>query len=254
MSEITVTPLYADWSFWAVLIAFVAVVLSQIPPVHLMLKRAKLDVELHSRVNLTHMVGNPNIRAHLIINNIGGRVIKVKTITVKIKRDSIDVGNYQSQTYWQDPNDSDSVLFTQFLIKPSNEWTHVVNFVNYFDRENEKKFRLLEAQLKADIFEQRASFTDKEQIANAKQELVDPLIKLFDKNFIWLPGQYTIELQVETNFKRANITKKYRFTLVESDSEELTKYTEDYKTGEGILYSVTNLGIYVQITGINVNE
>lgn len=255
MSEIPVTPLYANWSFWAVLIAFVAVVLSQLPPVHFMLKRARLDVELHSRIFLTHMVGNPNLSAHLIIHNIGGRVIKVKGLTVRIKRDDLDVGNYPSQNYLQDPNDSNSVLFTQFLLRPSNEWTHIVNFLNYFDRENEKEFKQLQAKLKADILKQRESFIDKDQFAHAKQKLVDPLIRLFDKNFIWLPGQYTIELRVDTNIQRANITQKYRFTLFESDSEELTKYTEEYKIGAGIYFpSTTNRGISVHITENKVNK
>lgn len=254
MLENTVSPFYMDWTFWAVFVAFVAVVLSQLPPVHYMLKRARLDVELHSRIVLSHLVGNPNISAHLIINNIGGRVIKVKGMAVRIKRDDLDVGNFPSQTYWQSPNDSNSILFTQFLLKPSNEWTHIANFLNYFDRENEKKFKLLAAELKADIYKQRESFIDKEQIADAKQERVDPLIELFNKNFIWLPGQYTLELVVDTNIKRANITKKYRFILFESDSDELTKYTEEYKTGAGIYYpSSTSKGIAVQITDNNVN-
>lgn len=254
MPESTVTPFYTDWTFWAFFIAFVAVLLSQLPPVHHMLKRAKLDVELHSSIALTHMVGNPNIDAYLIINNIGGRVVKVKGLKVIIKRDDLDVGIYSAQTYLQDQNDLNSILFTQFLLKPSDEWRHLVNFVNYFDRENDKKFKLLESKLKADINEQRASFTGLEQVASARQELVDPLIELFDKNFIWLPGQYEIELQVDTNVERANITKRYRFTLFESDSDELSKYTEEYKIGAGIYYpSITNKGIWVQIFENNVN-
>ena len=254
MPESTVTPFYTDWTFWAFSIAFVAVLLSQLPPVHHMLKRAKLDVELHSSIALTHMVGNPNINAYLIINNIGGRAIKVKGMKVIIKRDDLDVGIYPAQTYLQDQNDLNSILFTQFLLKPSDEWRHLVDFVNYFDRENNKKFKLLEAELKADINEQIKSFTNNDQLANAKQELVDPLVELFVKNFIWLPGQYTIELEVNTNIQRANIIKKYRFTLFESDSDELTKYTEEYKTGAGIYYpSATNKGIWVKITDNNVS-
>lgn len=70
MSEPASVPLYLNWSFWAVVVALCAVVLSQIPPIHLLLKKAKLDLELYSRIHLTHKVGNPNLQLHLIISNI----------------------------------------------------------------------------------------------------------------------------------------------------------------------------------------
>jgi hypothetical protein len=34
------TPLYMDWSFWAVVVAFIAMLLSQLPPIHVLLKKA----------------------------------------------------------------------------------------------------------------------------------------------------------------------------------------------------------------------
>ena len=45
--ETITTPIYLDWSFWAVIVAIAAVVLSQIPPIHVLLKKAKLDLELY---------------------------------------------------------------------------------------------------------------------------------------------------------------------------------------------------------------
>jgi len=45
---------YQDWTFWAVLVAAIAIILSQIPPIHVLIKRAKLDMELYSRINITH--------------------------------------------------------------------------------------------------------------------------------------------------------------------------------------------------------
>ena len=75
-------PLYMDWSFWAVVIAFAALVLSQLPPIHVMLKRAKLDLELYSKISITHKLGNPNLQLHLILSNIGGRRVSVTDIKV----------------------------------------------------------------------------------------------------------------------------------------------------------------------------
>ncbi len=37
-------PLYLDWSFWAVVVAAVAVALSQLPPIHILIKKAGLEI------------------------------------------------------------------------------------------------------------------------------------------------------------------------------------------------------------------
>jgi len=87
MPEAVDVPLYLNWTFWAVLVAALALLLSQLPPVHMLLKRAKLDMELHSRIHITHKVGNPNLQLHLILSNVGGKTIKIKGITSAIERD-----------------------------------------------------------------------------------------------------------------------------------------------------------------------
>ena len=80
-------PLYLNWSFWAVLVAAIAAILSQIPPIKELVKKAKLDLEVYSKISITHKIGNPNLQLHLILSNIGGRNVRVKDITVSISRD-----------------------------------------------------------------------------------------------------------------------------------------------------------------------
>jgi len=63
---------YENWAFWTVLIAAIAIILSQIPPIHILWKKAKLDIELYSRIIVTHKVGNPNLLCPLILSNVGG--------------------------------------------------------------------------------------------------------------------------------------------------------------------------------------
>lgn len=65
-------PLYLDWSFLAVVVAAIAIVLSQLPPVHLWFRSARLDIEPYSRIHITHRVGNPNIQLHLILAMLAG--------------------------------------------------------------------------------------------------------------------------------------------------------------------------------------
>jgi len=72
---------------------------------------------------------------------------------------------------------------------------------------------------------------------------------MFDENFIWKAEEYDIKISVITSNDRANINRNYRFTLFESESEELIKVKEDYKYGDGIHWdSGKYTGIIIPIT------
>ena len=85
MSDAVIIPFYCNWTFWAVFIAALALLLSQLPPIHMLLRRAKLEIEIYSRIHITHKLGNPNLQFHLIPNNVGGKTIKIKGITSTIR-------------------------------------------------------------------------------------------------------------------------------------------------------------------------
>lgn len=80
-------PFYLDWQFWSAVVAAFALVLSQLPPVHVLLRRARLSCETYSRMHLTHKIGNPNAQWHLIIENAGGKAIRVKGIYLVFSRE-----------------------------------------------------------------------------------------------------------------------------------------------------------------------
>lgn len=242
-------PLYLDWSFWAVVVAAVAIGLSQLPPVHLWFRRARLDLEPYSRIHITHKVGNPNAQLHLILSNIGGRSVRVKGIVIKIKRDGKDVAVLPAQSYLQNPNDTNTVLFTSFSLKPKEEWAHIVNFLNYFSREDEKKYRSAESRLREDIVTKRKLPENQDHLVEASTELVSPFLSMYNEKFVWRPGEYEMCITVAASNSKANVEKKYRFTLFESDSSDLAKAVDDFKYGDGINWdSGKHTGVIVQIT------
>ena len=136
----TEIPLYLNWSLWAVVVAAIAVVLSQIPPIKELLKKAKLDLEVYSKISITHKVGNPNLQLHLILSNIGGRNVRVKDINVSISSDGNFLATLPAQNYLQKQNDQSTLLFTTFSLKPGQEWAHITNFLNFFNREDGKAY------------------------------------------------------------------------------------------------------------------
>jgi hypothetical protein len=61
-------------------------------------------------------------------------------------------------------------------------------------------------------------------------------MSFFDKHFKWEAGEYEIELKVSTDQPKANICKTYRFSLFESESNELRGYTDGYRYGAGVYW------------------
>lgn len=239
---------YLDWQFWAAAVAALALVLSQLPPIHLLVRRAKLGVELYSRVQIFQKVGNPNVQLHIILSNLGGRTIRIRGITINLRRDGHDICTLPAQNYLSTPGSSQTVLFTPFSIKANEEWANIVTFLNYFNRDDEKKYRAAERALKSDIAEKRKALQDDKTNVEADPAFVVPFTEMFEHSFIWKAGEYELEVKVQTDSVRSSTVKKYRFTLFESDSSELSIEKVDLKIGDGTYWSSgDHPGVLVQI-------
>jgi hypothetical protein len=247
MTEVAQVPFYMDWTFWAVVVSIAALVLSQLPPIHILLRRARLEVEAYSKIHLTHKVGNPNAQLHLIISNSGGREVRVKAVLLHFQRGDEDRFTLPAQNYLPAPDSKGNVLLTSFRLKPRDEWAHIVNFLQVFSRQEEKEYRAMESDIRNDIFSKR-EHVDENTIVEAEATHVQPFTAFFDRKFRWLPGEYELTLQIVTKPERAGLTKKYRVTIFESDSTELRDYTNDYKYGAGIFYEdARHVGIIVPL-------
>lgn len=248
--QIAPVPFYLDWTFWAVVVAVAALVLSQLPPIHLLLRPKRLEVEVHSRIQVTHQIGNPNVALVLRISNTGGRELRIKHIELNITRDGKPVVTLPAQGYFETPSSQTSVLFVPFTIKPGDHWTHSVNFVTLFERQTEKIVRERASVLQADIHEklERRPDGDKRAVV-AEAENVAPFLDLFKALFVWHPGEYVAALSVVAEPGSSSYSRKYRFTLYESDAAELTKHTKDYKYGAGIHFTDDrHVGLQVALT------
>lgn len=227
--------LYLDWSFWAVVVAAVAVILSQLPPIHILIKKAKIDLELYSKISITHKVGNPNLQLHLIVSNIGGRKIRIKDINATIERDGKPLVTLPAQNYLQNQTDQNTVLFTTFSLKPGDEWAHIVNLLNFFNREEENEYRKLEARMLSDFRDKRSQLKEEPKAPiELDASVVNPFHTFFDKHFIWRAGEYLLKANIIADHDVANVTKQYRFTIFESHEEQLKVITEHFKYGGGI--------------------
>lgn len=250
MTTADISQFYLDWNFWAVIVAFLALVLSQLPPIHLLLRPRRLEVEVHSRINLTHKIGNPNVGLHVSISNSGGRQLRIRALRLNLWRDGKALPPLAAQNYFETPSSQSSVLFVPFSLKPGDHWSHIVSFLNYFDRQTEKFYREKESALRENIqLKLRNRPKDVEDPVLADDVLVAPFRELFERLFIWEPAEYVAELVVEATPGSATFTKKYRFTLFESDTADLKRQIEDYPYGGGVYFNMDrHVGIFPPIT------
>lgn len=243
------SPLYLDWQFWAAIVAGLALVLSQLPPIKLWFMPRRLEVEVHSKLRVAHWIGNPHLSLFTSIRNTGGRSLRIKAINVSVTRDGKVLGLHPAQNYYEKLSDQATVLFVPFTLHPEDSWEHGVNFYKDFDRATEKSIREHVSALTVDINGKLESRPESEKApVVAEQSLVEPFTALFNRLFCWIPGEYVVELKVEAEPGGASFAQTYRFTLFESDTNELRSYADDFKLGGGIMYnSQRHQGIFVPL-------
>ena len=230
------TPFYLDWQFWSAVVAAIAVLLSQLPPLHVLLRKARLSCEAFSRMHITHKVGNANAQWHLIIENTGGRSLRVKAISLIFRKAGGVAFELPAQSYLRTPDSTDAVMFTPFRLAPGEEWAHIITFFDLFTRDDEKQYRRLESDIRSNILSQKEEPENKEKFCEANPATVQELIAFFRRQFKWVPGEYDFELKVVTDRSEANISRRFRFSLFESESKELFEYSEMYRFGAGVYW------------------
>ncbi|WP_127837685.1 hypothetical protein [Burkholderia gladioli] len=234
-------PFYTDIRYWQWATAAAALALSQLPPVKLWFRRAKLDVECFDRIVLKHDVGAPGSELHLTLTNTGGADVRIKRVTLTFIRGA-ERRELDARGFYEKAADKQATLFTPFTLKPKESWGHNVNFFKFTDREVRQQYsthaNALRINVQRKAAEQRANARNvvDQPLAEADPGLVEPLLTLFDAQFFWRTGEYQIELLIETDRPSANASRKFRCTLFEADSERLRVHRDHLKYGNGIYW------------------
>jgi hypothetical protein len=233
-------PFFSDWGFWAVVIAAVAVLLSQLPPVRDLLRRTRIQVDPYDRLTLTHWLGNPNIHWFLQLRNTGGRKVRIESINLRLSSDHEAGFEVRAQSFAPPDNSTASFLFTPLTLKPDQEWASVVHFFRPFSAADERATNQFIKPLKKDITDKlKARRRESSEVSGpveADTALVEPAIKFFEKTNIWAAGEYQLVLKVLCDPPRVSVSRSFRFVLFESDIQELEESVENFKYGWGVCY------------------
>jgi hypothetical protein len=234
-------PVYLDWTFWAFVVAALALLLSQVPPVRILLRRAALAVEPYDRLNVTHYLGNPNVDLHIQLRNTGGRAVRVRALSLAVTRDDGPAMTLPGQAFARQETPASQLILTPFVLEPGQEWANFVRFFVPFSTALERESKALIKDLRADIDAKLNARTPeakaRNEIVEADVASVEPLVAFFRRNRFWLPGEYSARLVATCEPPRASVTRRFRFTLFESDVQDLDERTSRYKYGAGVYFN-----------------
>jgi len=237
----TQAPFFLDWTFWAAVVAVLALVLSQLPPVRVLLRRTRLSMQPYDRLNVTHWLGNPNVNLHIQLLNTGGRTVRVRSLTLELSTDEGVKLSLPAQTFSRADGTPGTFLFVPFGLEPDKEWANFVGFFAPFNMTDERTSKQLIKELKSDI---GVKLRDLSQEARDQKELVEgqaacvaKLQEFFRNHNKWGPGEYTATLKVQCTPDRGSQVRKFRFTLFEADVQELEERACRYKYGAGVYFA-----------------
>ncbi len=239
-------PFYLNWTFWSFVVASTALILSQLPKVNVWFKGKKINLDVHNRVTVNHWLGIPSISLYLGITNKGRAKIKIKKIELKISKEGQNIANLTCSSFFDTVVSQSPNLFFPFELLSEESWDHSCWFTANVDRNTEQKCRGLISSLDMDVFEKIKNKKDENQLIEAEESLVKPIVEFKEKTFIWEPGEYFVEMNLQSD-PPINISKKIRFTLFETDTKELKDYSNDYKYGMPY-HNQKNKGINIPIS------
>jgi len=61
-----------------------------------------------------------------------------------------------------------------------DEWGHIVNFLNFFNRADEKRYRAAESALRTAITELRKLPENKDRVVEVSEQLAAPFVGMFN--------------------------------------------------------------------------
>lgn len=240
------TPFYQNADVWIALFTFLAIILSQLPPIKLWFKKGKLELDVYSKGFLNHSLGSPLIQLHLIINNVGVKAVKIKKITTDIYVDDSLITSLSALNYVPNPSDNKTVILPTFNIEAKSEWSNITNFQQLLKREEEKIRRDISLIIQKKVSEN--TDTEQKEAVTVKNKVVKPLHKIFKENFIWEASRYKIDINIETDDIKTNLSKTIYFTIFETQSNELKAHQDGYSSGDTVYWNSGRFsGTYIDI-------
>lgn len=245
---------------WGELIAFAALILSQLPSVRQMIKGKRLRMAVAGTAQFSHVFGNTNISLWLDLENDGGKTISVRRISCFLRQVSGEVQSITATHYWLTESLGHEkpieLPLGELALKPGERWSGYLHCWNTqtWGKAIESKVKSLMIKIRDDI-DRKVAERDKnmQSLPAAERPFVEVDSTLVQdtldivKNLRKLEEAEYVLLVVA--FESANRPLKvlgFDLTLFESDIRDIFEDVEDYKYGFGVGLP-TRKAKYVQV-------
>lgn len=153
--------------------------------------------------------------------------------------------------YLVNQSDPNFAMLAPFDLASGEVWAHSVHFNEIWDRSTQRKYKYLHAKIRDTITEKNKN-TPPEigKFHTANQDDIEGLEQFFSSQFKWEDGEYEIQILVKDKNDNILVADSSRFTIFESDTDDLKAWTEDYKYGNSIHLqpSPKQVGVWVDLS------
>jgi hypothetical protein len=234
---------YRNTSFWSLLVAGSAVVLSQLPPIATWLPSPSLAVYVSDRMGINNAIGVIGFNINVQLTNTGNTDLQIKKMEL-VLRDSAGVVqskpamNYNRLTAAANPI---ALPINTINVPTASTWSHNVFFNKPIGTSDEAEFlRVRQAVMKSMLDQEVANdqaFEIPSVYTEAEPSVVQQALDFFNAMFDLQQGQYRATLSVHVEQRDEPFSQSFSFTIFPHHINMLRSQTEDYKYGAGILPS-----------------
>ncbi len=235
---------------WGVLMAALAIILSQLPPIKQMIRGKKLRMASPERAKIYHWFGNTHMTLWLDLENIGGRDIRIKEITCLVARRGDYVQTLSARTYWL----TESLTQDEGLELPLSEiplrpgggrWSGFLHFIDTktWTMEIETRAKNITTYMEDDINEklraQALTVPPAERIpVEADAQIMSEVTSIVNTVRKLQVGDYQLFVAAyeDTNAPPLGLLT-FDLTLFEKDMRGIFDDLRDYKYGFGVFRS-----------------
>lgn len=232
--------LFGDLKFWAIVISIISLAFSTYPTIRNWWKGKMLRIEPQDAVMLSHKWGYTNINWALTLINPGGVTIRIKKIHIVLKKDG-EIFRAQARNFYRTSDAKTSSLYSSITLKPGEEVTHVFCFFDKLPRSEEKLIREIISQANHEFSKPIEGASGESfnflQPRKLSKEITNKIDAIFKTNFILKCGEYEISVHVQDENNNNLASRASRFTIFESDEQDLVSITERYPSGDGVTYN-----------------
>lgn len=221
------------------MIAAIAVMLSQAPPIKDWFPKDVLRIKYGDRIGVNNAIGLAGYHVLIELENDGNTTLEIESISLNIIGPNDGEKKYTAETL-STPSPAGGQLnlpVTSLELKPGERWSGSIFFNKTISPNEEERFNAIRLLISQNIQEkiQNQSWDDynPNSMMPADKDVFDEAVTFFNSNFDLQKGLHQASVAVKLRDKDS-VIEPFEFTLFDYHFEMIKAQVSDYKYGFGI--------------------